>query len=123
VADAAAGRRAREALVAVANGYRRYVRTFPGRYAALIRQPRPDFSVVDGVLLRIVGDYGLSGDAAAHAAIGVRSGIAGFVVIDFAGDPDAAFYGVVALLDRGLASADVLPLRRGARIPALLFRA
>jgi AcrR family transcriptional regulator len=122
VADAAAGKRAREALVAVAAAYRRYVRTYPGRYVALTRQAPPDFGVVDQVLRRIVGDYGLADDLAVHSAVGVRSCIAGFVSADVPGDSDAAFFGVVALLDRGLASADVIPVRRPLRLPSLANR-
>jgi AcrR family transcriptional regulator len=118
VTDAAAGKQAREALVAVCVAYRRYARVHPGRYAAVVSAAANDLPAVDAVLLRIATDYGLTAEPAAHAAAAVRSAVAGFLVLDQPDDADATFFGVVALLDHGLA-AEAPQVRRGLRIPGL----
>jgi len=115
VVEAAAGKVGREAFIAAALAYRRFAAVHPGRYTALTRTPGVDLADVDDVLYRVAADYGLTGDDCAHAGAALHSAVAGFIGLDVSGDTDAAFFGVLSLLDRGLAAQ--VPARRGLRIP------
>jgi AcrR family transcriptional regulator len=113
---AAAGRSGRDALVAVADVYRRYAREHPGTYAALQRAP----DVRNGpaadaaarlveVVLAVLRGYGLDGDEAIHATRIVRAALHGFAALE-AGEgfgidlpPDETFARLVSVLDAGLA--------------------
>jgi|SRR4051794_5273469 len=113
--DAAVGRAADDALVALARAYRAYARAHPGRYAAAQRAPAADDAdlaaaaarAVDA-LLAVLAGYGLEADDAIHAARAVRSALHGFVALEAAGgfgipvDLDESFDRMVAALARGL---------------------
>jgi AcrR family transcriptional regulator len=108
------GRHGRDALVSISQAYRRFGRVHPGQYKALIRRPRPGEEhvahaerIID-LLVRVVGDYKLSGDDAVHAVRGIRASLHGFVSLEAAGGfgrsatVEASFYSMVAMIDRGL---------------------
>ena len=112
---AAEGPRNRDALVSIAQAYRRFARIHRGQYQALIRplkagedEVEPAQRIID-LMTRVVGDYKLGGDDAVHAVRGVRAALHGFVLLEAAGGyghsatVEASFYSMVAMLDRGLA--------------------
>jgi AcrR family transcriptional regulator len=113
VEEAARGRKGRDALLAISAAYRRYAIANHGCYQALARisaaYPQRG-AAVDALLRRIVAELGLSPADARRAAHAVRSALHGFVVLEAAGgfgtaDTDASFHALIALLDRGLATA------------------
>ncbi len=86
---AAIGRAEDDAVCAVAEAWRTYVRKHPGLYAATDRHPlagHPELeaAVQDIVMLlcRVVKGYGLSDDDAEHAAWSLRAALHGFVVLE-----------------------------------------
>ncbi len=111
---AVAGRSGTEALGALAAAYRDYAREHPGAYAALQRVPARDARAgaaaerTVGVVLAVLGGYGLRGDEALHATRAIRSALHGFALLEaqegfgLALDVDDSFAWLVALLDRGL---------------------
>jgi AcrR family transcriptional regulator len=115
LAPAVADRTPGEGLRAMADAYRSYARTHPGRYAATVRAPLPGdeahaaaaatvFRLVNAVL----SDYGLHGDDAVDAARTLRAALHGFVVLDASGgfglprDVDRSFDRLVTALDAAL---------------------
>jgi AcrR family transcriptional regulator len=112
---AATGRAGGDALIAVANAYRRYALAHPGSYEALQRAPDPADSeataaaqrVVD-VVLAVLRGYGLADEDAIHATRVIRSGLHGFVTLERGGGfalplgLDESYARLVAVLDRGL---------------------
>jgi AcrR family transcriptional regulator len=115
---AAAGRAGGEALIAVAEAYRRYALAHPGSYEALQSAPDPADReataaaqrVVD-VVLAVLRGYGLADDDAVHATRVVRSALHGFVALERGGGfalplgLDESYARLVAVLDRGLPAA------------------
>jgi AcrR family transcriptional regulator len=113
---AAAGRAGSDALVAVAEAYRKYALAHPGSYEALQRAPNPgdppDASVaarrVVEVVLAVLRGYGLAGDDAIHGARVIRSALHGFVALERGGGfayplgLDESYSRLVEVLDRGL---------------------
>jgi AcrR family transcriptional regulator len=89
---AAVGKTADAAMVAMADAYRAFVKAHPGLYAATVRSPRisdphdPDLQAVEqellGLMLSVMGSYGLQGKAAIHATRGLRSLMHGFVTLE-----------------------------------------
>jgi AcrR family transcriptional regulator len=114
VTRAADGRQGRDALVSIAQAYRRFARLHPGQYQALIRPPvagdrhAEEAQRVAELILRVVGDYKLRGDDAIHAVRSIRAALHGFVSLEAAGGygrsvtPEASFYSMIAMIDRGL---------------------
>ena len=110
---AVAGRAGGEALSAVAAAYRSYALAHPGTYVALQRAPDVDAHEAGAepveVVLAILRGYGLSSDAALHAARAIRSALHGFVMLETSegfGYPlaiDESYRRLVLILDRGLA--------------------
>jgi AcrR family transcriptional regulator len=112
---AAAGRAGTEALVAIADAYRRYASSHPGSYEALQHAPDPDdaeaveaaTAAIDVVLAALRG-YGVEGDEAIHAARIIRSALHGFVTLQSGGGfgiplaLDETFARLVRTLDVGL---------------------
>jgi AcrR family transcriptional regulator len=115
IRDAAVGRAADDAVVALADAYRTFARRRPGLYAALQRAPEagdaqtaaagarllePVFAVLRG--------YGLAGEDAIHAARALRSTMHGFVDLERVGgfgidlDLDESYRRTVAALADGL---------------------
>jgi AcrR family transcriptional regulator len=116
---AAAGRAGSEALVAVADAYRTYALAHPGLYMAIQRAPGPGYAAAGAagealveVVLAVLRAYGLSGDAAIHAARAVRSALHGFVTLESSdgfGYPLAvedSYRRLLTILDRGLAASE-----------------
>jgi AcrR family transcriptional regulator len=103
------GRAGRDALVSIAQAYRRFARVHPGQYQAALLPGPPDSSDPIGERLgRVVGDYKIIGDDAAHAVRAIRGSLHGFVTLEAtdgfgpAATMEASFYSMLALLDRGL---------------------
>lgn len=113
---AAMGRSGGDALVAVADAYRRFALEHPGRYAATVRAPAPEddehleaANAVLAVVLAVLAGYGLEGDDAVDAARALRSTLHGFAALEGTGgfglprDVDRSFERTVRALDRALA--------------------
>jgi AcrR family transcriptional regulator len=116
---AAAGRAGPDALAAVAGAYRAYALAHPGSYMAMQRAPgaseveanAASAALLD-VVLAVLRAYGLSGDAAIHAARAVRSALHGFVTLETSdgfGYPlalEESYRRLLTILDRGLAAGE-----------------
>lgn len=114
---AAIGKAGPEAVMAVAQAYRDYIKAHPGVYMAGLRyaagQPGDqelhdlEQQVVD-VALAVVASFGLTGDDALHAVRGLRSVVHGFATLEIAGgfglslDCDESFRRLVQIFYRGL---------------------
>lgn len=90
--DAAVGKAGDQAVIALADAYRAYVLAHPGRYAASVRAPAGDDEELQaiarsiiGVVVAVLGPYGLHDDDAIHAVRGLRSIIHGFATLEQAG--------------------------------------
>lgn len=117
LARAAVGRAGDDAVIAVAQAYRAFVRERPGLYAATVRAPAPDdaehLALADAVLeviAAILAPYRLTGDDLVHAARGLRAVAHGFATIEQAGgfgidlDRDESFARLVRSYVAGLRS-------------------
>lgn len=116
---AAAGRAGSDALAAIADAYRGYALAHPGTYMAMQRAPDPNDDEATAssdalveVVLAVLRAYGLSGDAAIHAARAVRSALHGFVTLESNegfGLPlalEESYRRLLMILDRGLAAVE-----------------
>jgi AcrR family transcriptional regulator len=116
---AAAGRAGGDALAAIADAYRGYALAHPGSYMAMQRAPDPSDAAATAssdalveVVLAVLRAYGLSGDAAIHAARAVRSALHGFVTLESNqgfGLPlalEESYRRLLIILDRGLAAVE-----------------
>lgn len=119
---AALGRSGSQALFAVANAYRDYARTHPGRYQATIRAPGPDDTghvaaagAVLNVVLAVLTGYGITGNDAIDVTRALRAALHGFVTLETAGgfgmpqDIDRSFDRMLTAFDRALAVGDTEP--------------
>lgn len=115
IADAAAGRVGAEALVALAQAYRRVARHHPGRVQAYLRYPlgaRDAFvsSGVVTVLAQALREAGVAERDLDAAAVAVRATLRGFVLMETTGtlgtaaDADALFEQMLTILCRALPS-------------------
>lgn len=117
--SAAAGRAGSDALAAVADAYRAYALAHPGSYMAMQRAPSLNDRSAGAagpalieVVLAVLRAYGLSGDAAIHAARAVRSALHGFVTLetnDGFGYPLAledSYRRLLTILDHGLTAGE-----------------
>jgi AcrR family transcriptional regulator len=122
LARAVSGQSGPAALAALADAYRRYAHTHPGRYTAALRAPTADDQEMRAVsdslttlLLGLMGDVGRHDDDAVHAARAVRSALHGFVALETAGgfglphDLDISYRTLVATLDAGLRATTAPP--------------
>jgi AcrR family transcriptional regulator len=120
--DAAMGRSGPQALMAVAEAYRGYIKQHPGLYMASLRASgvqAKDGSPVDvelaaaeervvRIVLAVLTSFGLEGDNAIHAVRGLRSVVHGFATLEVAGgfglplDCDESFRRLIAMLAEGL---------------------
>jgi len=113
---AAAGKVGREALLAMAEAYRRFAQEQPGVYPLTIQAPEPDDEVLTALaqellqmLMLVLASFGLQGEAALHAVRGLRSLLHGFVALEVAEgfkmtlDRDESFGRVVNTYLDGLA--------------------
>ncbi|MFG1920937.1 TetR/AcrR family transcriptional regulator [Cryptosporangium sp. NPDC048952] len=112
LAEAAVGRSGSDALRAMADAYRAYARTHPGRYPATTRAPDPDDPdhVRAGeraltTIYAVLSGYHLGGDDAVDATRALRSSLHGFVSLEADGgfgmpqDVDRSFHRLVTTLD------------------------
>lgn len=119
----AVGRRDDDELRALADAYREYAQSHPGRYAATLRAVDPDDHDADEVsravlqtVFSMLAGYGLSGDDAIDAARSLRAALHGFVSLEAVGgfgmprDVDRSFARLVQILDT--AFLDWRPERR-----------
>src|SRR5512136_115579 len=93
--NAAIGKSGPEAVLAVAEAYRTYVKDSPGLYRAGLRssgqQKRVDTDLqsaqerVVQIALAVVGSFGLQGEDALHAVRGLRSVVHGFATLEVVG--------------------------------------
>jgi len=119
--SAAIGRSGDQAVYAVADAYRAFVKAHPGLYESIQRVPPttdPDIQAASRapveVALAALASYGLSGDDAIHAVRALRSAIHGFVTLEMTGgfglpvSLDESFHRLITIFIRGLrpASAD-----------------
>lgn len=114
-ADAVAGRSGADALVALADVYRDYARTHPGRYDATRVRLDPATAAASAggrhaaITRAILRGYGLAGDDATHAVRLVGSVMHGFTSLELAGgfdhsdpSPDTTWPRILEQLDRML---------------------
>jgi AcrR family transcriptional regulator len=118
--DAAMGRSGAEALFAVAQAYRGYIKQHPGLYMASLRASGAqgggsvDLELaaaeerVVRIVLAVLQAFGLQGDDAIHAVRVLRSMVHGFATLEVAGgfgmslDCDESFRRLMAVLVAGL---------------------
>jgi hypothetical protein len=89
---AAVGRAGPDALHAIANAYRQYATTHPGRSAAAVRAPEPDDAEhlaaaqdAFAVLTAVLDGYGITDEDAIDAVRSLRAVMHGFVTLEAAG--------------------------------------
>lgn len=87
--DAAIGQSGDEAVMALAEAYRRFAVRHPGQYASTLLPPAgPGDDLTNAaqrltdVFARVIANYGHDGDRAIHAARAARSAIHGFVALE-----------------------------------------
>ena len=119
--NAAIGKAGPDAVMAVAQAYRKHIKEFPGLYTASLRaagnqapagvelQAAEDRVVHVG--MAVVASFGLSGEDGLHAVRALRSVIHGFATLEVAGgfglplDCDESFRRLIAMLIAGLQEA------------------
>ncbi len=116
MAEAALGRSGEDALMAVAQAYRSFIKDAPGVYAAGLRASGK-LEVVDArqqsaeerilkIVMTIIESFQLKGADAVHAARALRSLVHGFTTLEIAGgfglpyDLDESFQRLIKLLLR-----------------------
>jgi AcrR family transcriptional regulator len=113
--SASVGRSGGEALRALADAYRAFARSHPGRYAATQLAPAPDDAELAeaagaavAVVAAVLRGCGVSEERSIDAVRAVRSGLHGFVALELGGgfglprDVDASFAYLVAALETGI---------------------
>jgi AcrR family transcriptional regulator len=116
--EAAIGKSGPQALMAVAQAYRAYIKDSPGVYMVSLRAARTMQTVdaelqaeedrVVRIAMAVVESFGLQGDDALHAVRGLRSIVHGFATLEIAGgfglalDCDESFRRLVEAFIRGL---------------------
>ena len=120
--NAAVGKAGPEALLALANAYRAYIKANPGIYPLGLRsahfatpvdaERRADDDRTIAVAVAAVTSCGLSGDNALHGVRALRSVVHGFATLELAGgfgmplDLDESFQRLVAMLASGIESGE-----------------
>ncbi|GAP13918.1 transcriptional regulator, TetR family [Longilinea arvoryzae] len=116
--QAAIGRSGSQAILAIAQAYREYIKSAPALYQYTLRasgnrtQKDPELEAVEErsvrIVLVVVESFGLRGDDAIHAVRGLRSLIHGFASLEVAGgfgmplDCDESFRRLLEIYIRGL---------------------
>jgi AcrR family transcriptional regulator len=120
--DAAMGKSGPEAVLAVAEAYRAYIKQHSGLYMASLRAAGaqvqdgspPDAELAEAearvvrIVLAVLAWFGLAGEDAIHAVRGLRSVVHGFATLEVAGgfglplDCDESFRRLVGMLVAGL---------------------
>lgn len=109
------GRARDEAVLALCEAYRAYVKEHPGVYAATQQAPGPEDKELSeasgelvGIVVQVMSSYGLKGEDALHAVRALRSVVHGFASLEVLGgfglplDLDESFSRLVRMLVRGL---------------------
>jgi AcrR family transcriptional regulator len=115
---AAIGRSGAEALRAIAQAYREYIKASPGVYMASLQasgnraDTSPELEAAEGrvvaVALAVVASFGLSDADGLHAVRALRSMVHGFTSLEVAGgfglplDLDESFHRLVEMFIRGM---------------------
>lgn len=115
----ASGRAPLHRLHVLAHAFRAFAAAHPGRYAATVRAAPPDDAehaaaagVALAVVLEVLAEIGLSGDAAVDAARGLRALLHGFAALEARGgfalprDVDRSFDRIIDAFGRALAAGD-----------------
>lgn len=118
MAEAAIGRSGEEAVLAVAEAYRAYIKEAPGVYLASLQasgnQEQVDEALrqaeekVLKIVMAIIHSFGLEGEDGLHAARGLRSVVHGFATLEILGgfglplDLDESFRRLVRMLVLGM---------------------
>lgn len=115
MSKAAVGRAGADAVIGVGLAYRQFARESPGLYAAsLLPPPRGDAELervageAVGLVVAVLGAFGLEGDDALHATRGLRAVIHGFVSLEAAGgfglalDTEESFRRLLEAFSEGL---------------------
>jgi len=116
--QAAIGRSGHQAILAIAQAYRNYIKSAPALYQNSLRasgnlaQKDPELEALEErtvrVVLVVVESFGLRGNDAIHAVRGLRSLIHGFASLEVAGgfgmplDCDESFRRLLEIFIRGL---------------------
>lgn len=119
--NAAIGKSGAEAVLALAEAYRAYVKDHHGLYMTGLRSSGLQTPIdaelqtaqerVVQIALAVVGSFGLHGEAALHAVRGLRSIVHGFATLEVAGgfglplDCDESFQQLVKMFVTGLQAA------------------
>lgn len=92
LARATIGKAQDDAVYALAEAFREYVRAHPGRYAATVPAPPPEdreltraSREVLRVVLAVLSGYGISGPETVHATRQLRAALHGFATLESAG--------------------------------------
>jgi AcrR family transcriptional regulator len=120
--NAAIGKSGAQAVQAVAQAYRSYIKENAGLYHAGLRQRRyrvPGDAEMEGaedrvveIALAVVASFGLAGEDGLHAVRGLRSLVHGFAILEAAGgfglplDLDESFHRLVETLIRGMRESE-----------------
>jgi AcrR family transcriptional regulator len=118
---AAVGRAGGDAVHAIAQAYRGYIKESPGVYLSSLRsslnrqEPDPALEAAEEravrVVVAVVASFGLHGDDAIHGARALRSAVHGFTTLEIAGgfgipiDLDESFTRLIDALINGLIKA------------------
>lgn len=116
--EAAVGLSGPQAVRAISQAYRNYIKSYPGQYLISLRasanlsDPDPELQIAESqsvqVVQAVLGAFELSGDDSLHAIRGLRSLVHGFATLEVAGgfglplDCDESFRRLVDLLIDGL---------------------
>ena len=116
--SAVIGKSGPQALAAIAQAYRAYIKEFPGLYLASLRASGtqepvdPELQAAEArvveVALAVMASFGLKGEDGLHAVRGLRSVVHGFATLEIAGgfglplDCDESFHRMVDILIHGL---------------------
>jgi AcrR family transcriptional regulator len=118
LSEASIGRAGADAMLAIAETYRAFIKECPGVYSAGLRASGTLESMDDElgaaeervlqIVMRIIKSFGLEGEDALHAARGLRSTVHGFASLEAAGgfglplDLDESFHRLMQLLIYGM---------------------
>ena len=120
---AALGKSGDEAVIALAQAFRAFVKEHSGLYALTVRSagasepPAEDLAAAEdevvAIVLAVLAGYGLTGHAAVHAARGLRAIVHGFATLEVGGgfglplEVDESFQWLVGVFVRALGSGRV----------------
>lgn len=135
-ADATIGKAGADAVVALAQAFRTYIKQNPGVYLAAQRVTEADFPEDDElhaamaravqIVMTVLASFGLDGDEGLHAVRALRATVHGFATLEVAGgfglplDCDESFRRLVQMLIDGLGRVTTSPAhlsRVDAQIP------